>query len=72
MNILIHNPSNLNITTSTIAVPAGNYEAKYFDMEKRKYREINTTLLCTKDLGYKVNFNDSKTSNRPKELIKNC
>ena len=40
MNVLIQNPSNLNISTSYVSVPSANYKVQQFNLYSHKYTNV--------------------------------
>lgn len=74
MNVLIQNPSNLNISTSSIAVPSANYEVTAFNFYSHLYVDVvSYELQCSKEPGYAMPFEENfEGGNKVKEEIENC
>lgn len=46
MNVAIHNPSTIEMSASTFAVPHGNYRVNVFNKSSKKYEEAKAVANC--------------------------
>lgn len=55
MNVAVHNPSTLDLSTAKIAVPPGEYSATAFDDLTQTFVYADSTLICFEDRDEKGN-----------------
>jgi len=55
MNVAIHNPSTVEMTTSTFAVPNGNYKVNVFNKTSKKYQQVDSVANCWEDYNTDTN-----------------
>ena len=59
MNVIVHNPSSLDLSTARVAVPSGKYSASAFNMETNSWEVAISNELCYTDTDAQGNLMNS-------------
>lgn len=51
MQVIVHNPSTIDLSEFKIAVPDGKFSVQAFDMKEEKFVDVGASVTCYQDFG---------------------